>query len=88
MKFRMIAIIDRSERDWATVDWETNEVVYDESQIRKPLTTSDCMFVAGKYSGSLLSEIADTWYLKFIRDKNQNDYFINVMFGRRLKELE
>lgn len=83
----MITLIDKSDRDWAMIDWDTDEIVYDESGERKPLTTADCIFTHDKYKGYKLSEVSDSWYLKFIMEKNPQDAFISLMFGRRLKEL-
>jgi len=83
----MISTIDRGD-DWATIDFETEETVYDESGERRPFKTSDIIFTRGKYEGSLLSEVSDSWYLKFIREKNPDDYFIRFAFNTRLSELE
>lgn len=83
----MINTIDRG-NDWATIDWDKDEIVYDESGERVPLTCSQVIFTHGKYQGYKLSEVTDTWYLKFIKEKNPDDYFISLMFGRRLEELK
>ena len=74
--------------DWAHIDWDNNELWFEESNVRKPFTTSHCLMDRGKYEGYKLSEVTDTWYLKFIRDKNPDDALIRLMFGRRLKEIE
>ena len=86
----MITTVDRgkNDRDWATIDWENDEIVYDESGMRKKIDMSDFIFTAGKYKGHLLSEVSDSWYLKFIKEKNPDDHLISIMFGRRLKELQ
>jgi len=73
--------------DWAIIDWDTEEITYDESQSRVPFGTNQVMFTRGKYAGSLLSEVSDSWDLKFIRDKNQDDYMIVYCFNKRLGEL-
>lgn len=85
----MLDIIDGplGKNDWALIDWDTDEIYYDESGGRIPFSTKQVIFTRGKYEGSLLSEISDTWYLKFIRDKNQDDYLISYCFGKRLGEL-
>jgi hypothetical protein len=83
----MISLIDKGD-DWATIDWDTEEIVYDESGKRKPFSTADVIFERGKYAGNKLNEVSDTWYLKFIRDKNADDYFITFAFNKRLGELE
>jgi hypothetical protein len=74
--------------DWAHIDWEKNEVWFEESDVRRPLSCSDIVFTRGKYAGSKLSEVSDSWYLTFIRDKNSNDYFIKTTFEKRLLELK
>jgi hypothetical protein len=74
--------------DWAHIDWEKETIWYEESDTTKKLTTKDFIFKRGKYAQSLLSEITDTWYLKFIRDKNPDDYLIEFMFNKRLGELK
>lgn len=85
----MINIIDGplGKDDWALIDWDTEEIVYDESGGRKPFSTKEVMLTRGKYEGSLLSEVTDTWYLKFIRDKNLEDGLIKFAFNKRLGEL-
>lgn len=86
----MITTIDRGKdgNDWAMIDYETDEIVYDESGVRKPLTTSDIMVQRGKYAGYKLSEVNNSGYLKFIMKNNPEDEFIKDMFTRRLGELE
>lgn len=86
----MIDIVDGpgGRDDWGLIDWDTDEVYWDETGGRRPLSCSDIVFTRGKYANSLLSEISDTWYLKFIRDKNPDDYFITYAFDKRLKELK
>ncbi len=86
----MIDFIDgpKGKDDWAIADWEKETITYDESNITKPITCSDIVFTRGKYAGSFLNEIDNTWYLKFIRDKNPDDYFISYAFNKRIKELE
>lgn len=74
--------------DWATIDWDTEEIVYDESGGRIPFSTRQVLFTRGKYEGQLLGEVTDTWYLKFIRDKNLDDYLITFTFNKRLGELK
>lgn len=86
----MITIVDgpQGKNDWANYNWDTNEIWFEESNTRKQLTMADIVFTHGKYVGYKLSEVTDTWYLKFIKEKNPDDYFISVMFGRRLEELK
>lgn len=73
--------------DWGTIDWANGEIKYDESGTTKPFLTSDIIFTRGKYAGLLLSEVTDTWYLKFISEKNSDDYLITYSFKIRLGEL-
>ena len=68
--------------------WSDGDSLYGEDGSRRPLKTSDIIFVAGKYAGRLLSEVTDSWYLKFIKDKNKDDYFIKAMFDKRLGEIK
>lgn len=68
--------------------WSDGDMLYGENGTRREVKTSDIMVVAGKYAGSLLSEVSDSWYLKFIRDKNPDDYFIKKMFDKRIEELK
>lgn len=68
--------------------WSDGETLWHEDGSSREILTSDVIFTAGKYVGYKLSEVTDSWYLKFISDKNQKDHFISVMFGRRLKELQ
>ena len=74
--------------DWAHVNYEEGTIWFEESDTTKKLTTADFMFKRGKYENSLLSEVGDTWYLKFIRDKNPDDYLIEFMFNKRIDELK
>lgn len=85
----MIDVIDGpgGKDDWAHIDWDKGEIWFEESDTRKPFTTSDVIMKRGKYAGYKLSEVTDSWYLKFIRDKNPDDYFISYAFNKRLKEL-
>lgn len=83
----MISTIDRGD-DWAIIDFDTDEIVYDESGDRKPFSTADIMIDRGQYEGYKLSEVNDTWYLKFVRDKNPDDYLIRYAFNKRLGELQ
>lgn len=80
----MITTVDKNE----TWFWSDGDTIYGEDGSRRPILTSDIVFTAGKYQGRLLSEITDSWYLKFIKDKNKDDYFIKVMFDKRLGELK
>lgn len=73
--------------DWARIDWETEEIFYDESGGRIPFSTKEVVFTHGKYVGYKLSEVSDSWYLKFIRDKNADDGLIQLAFNKRLGEL-
>jgi hypothetical protein len=86
----MIDVIDGTggPDDWAHVDWDKETIWFEESDVTKPLTCSDIVFTRGKYEGSKLSEVSDSWYLKFIRDKNPEDYLIVSAFNKRLEELE
>lgn len=86
----MISTIDRGPdgRDWACIDFDKDEIVYDESGERKPFATSDIIFTRGKYAGYKLSEVSDSWYLKFIMEKNPDDYLISYCFTKRLAELK
>lgn len=85
----MIDVIDGpgGRDDWAHVDWDKGEIWFEESDTRKPLTTEDILVKRGKYEGYNLSEVTDSWYLKVIRDKNPDDYFIRQAFEKRLGEL-
>lgn len=85
----MITIFDGplGKDDWAVIDWDTEEIVYDESGGRIPFSTREVVFTHGKYDGYKLSEVSDSWYLKFIRDKNADDGFIQLAFNKRLGEL-
>lgn len=74
--------------DWPHVDWEKDTIFFEESDITRKFMCSDIVFTHGKYAGYKLSEVDNTWYLKFIRDKNPDDYFIKSAFNKRLKELE
>lgn len=74
--------------DWPHLRLASNEIWYEESKTTNPLTTSQVIFNRGKYEGSLLSEVSDTWYLKFMMEKNPDDEFTNLMFTKRLKELK
>ena len=86
----MIDILDgpEGEDDWGCIDWDKEEIYYDLSGGRKPLTCNEVMITRGKYANSLMSEVDDTWYLKFIRDKNLDDGLIQLVFNKRIKELE
>lgn len=85
----MLSLLDGplGKDDWAHIDWEKGELWFEESDTRKPFTTSDIIMTRGKYAGYKLSEVTDSWYLKFIRDKNPDDYFISYAFNKRLKEF-
>lgn len=85
----MLDVLDGplGKNDWGIIDWDTEEITYDESGGRIPFSTKQVIFTRGKYAGSLLSEVSDSWYLKFIKDKNPDDYLINYTFGKRLGEL-
>ena len=79
--------------DWGNFRYEEGttkiiEVWYEESNTTVPFTTSRVMMTRGKYAGSLLSEVSDTWYLKFIMEKNPDDGFIKEAFTKRLEELK
>lgn len=74
--------------DWAHVDWDKETIWFEESDTSKPLTTADINIKRGKYAGYKLSEVSDSWYLKFIRDKNPDDYLIRYAFNKRLGELK
>ena len=86
----MITTIDRGKdgNDWAMIDWDNDEIVYDESGERKPMKTSHFVFTVGKYKGQKLSEVNSLSYLQFLKDKNPDDYLVQVMFERRIKELK
>lgn len=86
----MIDIIDGpgGPDDWAHVDWDKETIWFEESDTTKQFSTADVVIKRGKYAGSLLSELSDTWYLKFIMEKNPEDYLIQWCFSKRLKELE
>lgn len=79
----MITTVDRNDC-WF---WSDGDMIYGEDGTRREVKTSDIVFTTGKYVGSKLSEVTDSWYLKFIRDKNKDDYFIKKMFTLRLGEL-
>lgn len=82
----MITTINKDDvTNWC---WSDGDTLFSEDGESRPVLTSDIIFVAGKYVGYKLSELSDTWYLKFIQQKNPENYFISIMFGRRLKELE
>ena len=74
--------------DWPHLRLASNEIWYEESDTTIPLTTRQVIFDRGKYEGSLLSEVSDSWYLKFIMEKNPDDGFIKLMFQKRLEELK
>lgn len=80
----MITTIDDNE----TWFWSDAEMLYGEDGTRRPVKTSDIVFTHGKYKDSRLDEVTDSWYLKFIRDKNTDDYFIMTLLNLRLSELE
>lgn len=86
----MINLLDGpgGKNDWAILNIETEEIEYDETGGRKPFSTAEVRFVHGKFDGSLLSEISDSQYLKFIRDKNPDDGLITFTFNKRLGELK
>ena len=86
----MITIIDGpgGKNDWAHILWDTDELWFEESETKKPFTTSDVLLLRGKYAGYKLSEVTDSWYLKFIRDKNLDDGLIVHTFNKRLGELK
>ena len=79
----MITTIDEKD-SWF---WSDGESLYNDKGLRRPVQTSDIIFTHGKYAGSRLDEVSDTWYLKFIREKNPDDYFIKTLFTKRLGEL-
>ena len=68
--------------------WSDAHTLWKEDGTKRPLLCSDIVFTAGKYKDSRLDEISDSWYLKFIKEKNSDDYFIKTVFEMRLKELE
>lgn len=86
----MIDVIDGpgGRDDWAHIDYENETIWFEESDTTKPLTCSDIIITRGKYADSYLSELTDSWYLKFIRDKNRDNYLITWAFNKRLGELE
>ena len=53
----------------------------------RALTTNDVMFTHGKYEGEPLSEVSNSWYLKMMMERNEEDYLMQTMIGERLKEL-
>ena len=68
--------------------WSDGDMIYNEKGLRREVHTSDIIFTAGKYKGSRLDEVSDSWYLKFIKEKNADDYFIKKLFEKRLGELQ
>lgn len=89
-KKKMIDIIDgpKGKDDWAHVNWEEETIWFEESDTTIPLECSAVVITRGKYAGSYLSELSDSWYLQFIRDKNPDDFLITFMFDKRLGELK
>lgn len=86
----MLRVTDgpKGKNDWSHIDWEKEEIWFEESDIRRPLTCDDIKFTHGKYAGYKLSEVSDTWYLEFIKNKNLDDYLIKLTFEKRLGELQ
>ena len=86
----MIDVVDgpKGKNDWGSIDWENDDIFWDETTDRRKFQCSDIVFTRGKHQGQLLSEIDDTFYLKFVLDKNPEDYLINYTFKKRLKELK
>ena len=80
----MITTVDKG-KFWAGSDGVD---IWFEDGTKRKANTSDFIFVAGKYEGSLLSEVSDTWYLGFIMSKNPDDHLIQKTFKKRLGELE
>ncbi len=74
--------------DWAHIDWEKKTIWFEESDTIVPLSTAHFTFAVGKYQGYKLSEVSDSWYLTFIRDKNPNDVLVQYAFSQRLGELK
>lgn len=68
--------------------WCDGDFIYNEKGLRREVKTSDIIFTHGKYVGSRLDEVSDSWYLKFIKEKNKDDYFISKLFEKRLGELQ
>lgn len=67
--------------------WSDGETLWGEDGTKRKVTTADIIFTTGKYVNNKLSEVSDSWYLKFIMDKNPTDHFIKKMFTLRLGEL-
>lgn len=86
----MIRILDGplGKDDWPLMNWDTEEITYDESGGRKPFSTKEVIFDHGKYAGLLLSDVTNTSYLKFLLEKNKDDYLITYAFNKRLGELK
>lgn len=86
----MIEVLDGpgGRNDWGHLDLVKEEIWHEESNTTVALTTSQIMVTRGKYGGSLLSEVSDSWYLKTIMQKNPDEGFINLMFAKRLAELK
>lgn len=81
---KMITTVDKNDC-WF---WSDAEMLYGEDGSRRPVECSDIIFTHGKYEGSLLSEVGDSWYLNFIKNKNLDDYFMKTLFDKRLGELK
>lgn len=83
----MISSIDKGD-NWAMVDYDNEEIVWDKTMEREPITCSHFRFDHGKYKGYKVSEVDDTWYLDFIMKKNPDNALITLILGKRLGELK
>lgn len=79
----MITTIDNG----AFWSWSDAQTIWFENGVKRQIETSDVIFTHGKFDGYKLSEVTDTWYLRFIKEKNSDDYFIKTLFEKRLGEL-
>lgn len=73
-----------------TVGWTSinlkNELVEEDGSSR-PLRASDIEFTHGKYKGRLLSEVTNIGYLRWMLETKHDDEFIQLIIGKRLKQL-
>lgn len=81
----MLKILDKPNECWCLIDVITGLISCEDGEDRKA-ECSDVQFTVGKYKGQKLSDISDSGYLKFFLGKD--DPLLDLMFGRRIQELQ